>query len=75
MNLVAKEYVACQTEQNPGNLIFKIPTRNDCFPIFYLTSGLYSSLLYISGVLILSPFAGAGGLMHEALMVGFHLTN
>lgn len=37
MNLVAKEFVACQTDENPG-------------------------------VLILSPFAGAGGLMHEALM-------
>ena len=38
MNLVAKEFVACQPEQDPG-------------------------------VLILSPFAGAGGLMQEALQV------
>ena len=38
MNLVAKEFVACQDDENPG-------------------------------VLILSPFAGAGGLMHEALQV------
>lgn len=37
MNLVAKEYVACQIRE--------------------------------PGVLILSPFAGAGGLMHEALLV------
>ena len=40
MNLVAKEFVACQPEQDPG-------------------------------VLILSPFAGAGGLMQEALQVNF----
>merc|ERR1719341_1296349 len=38
MNLVAKEFVACQPEQDPG-------------------------------VLILSPFAGAGGYMQEALQV------
>jgi len=38
MNLVAKEFVACQEESDPG-------------------------------VLILSPFAGAGGLMQEALQV------
>ena len=38
MNLVAKEFVACQPEHDPG-------------------------------VLILSPFAGAGGLMQEALQV------
>jgi len=38
MNLVAKEFVACQDENDPG-------------------------------VLILSPFAGAGGLMQEALQV------
>jgi len=38
MNLVAKEFVACQPEQDPG-------------------------------VLILSPFAGAGGIMQEALQV------
>lgn len=37
MNLVAKEYVACQIRE--------------------------------PGVLILSPFAGAGGMMHEALLV------
>lgn len=37
MNLVAKEYVACQIKE--------------------------------PGVLILSPFAGAGGMMHEALLV------
>jgi len=37
MNLVAKEYVACQIKE--------------------------------PGVLILSPFAGAGGMMHEALVV------
>lgn len=37
MNLVAKEYVACQIQE--------------------------------PGVLILSPFAGAGGMMHEALLV------
>jgi trehalose-6-phosphate synthase len=40
MNLVAKEFVACQNDDSPG-------------------------------VLILSPFAGAGGLMHEALMVSY----
>ena len=40
MNLVAKEFVACQPEQDPG-------------------------------VLILSPFAGAGGIMQEALQVFF----
>ena len=44
MNLVAKEYVACQNEENPG-------------------------------VLILSPFAGAGGLMHEALMANPYETH
>ena len=44
MNLVAKEFVACQTDENPG-------------------------------VLILSPFAGAGGLMHEALMANPYETN
>ena len=44
MNLVAKEFVACQTDDNPG-------------------------------VLILSPFAGAGGLMHEALMANPYETN
>ena len=38
MNLVAKEFAACQPEQDPG-------------------------------VLILSPFAGAGGYMQEALQV------
>ncbi len=38
MNLVAKEFVACQNDDDPG-------------------------------VLILSPFAGAGGLMQEALQV------
>ncbi len=38
MNLVAKEFVACQDDEDPG-------------------------------VLILSPFAGAGGLMQEALQV------
>lgn len=38
MNLVAKEFVACQPDQDPG-------------------------------VLILSPFAGAGGIMQEALQV------
>ena len=38
MNLVAKEFVACQSDADPG-------------------------------VLILSPFAGAGGIMHEALQV------
>lgn len=38
MNLVAKEFVACQSDDDPG-------------------------------VLILSPFAGAGGLMQEALQV------
>ncbi len=38
MNLVAKEYVACQIHPTPG-------------------------------VLILSPFAGAGGTMTEALLV------
>lgn len=38
MNLVAKEFVACQDDKDPG-------------------------------VLILSPFAGAGGLMQEALQV------
>lgn len=38
MNLVAKEFVACQDDKDPG-------------------------------VLILSPFAGAGGLMQEALLV------
>ena len=38
MNLVAKEFVACQPDQDPG-------------------------------VLILSPFAGAGGIMLEALQV------
>ena len=37
MNLVAKEFVACQDDNDPG-------------------------------VLVLSPFAGAGGLMQEALM-------
>ena len=37
MNLVAKEFVACRTNE--------------------------------PGVLILSPFAGAGGMMHEALLV------
>lgn len=37
MNLVAKEFVACQTKESPG-------------------------------VLILSPFAGAGEMMHEALL-------
>ena len=39
MNLVAKEFVACQDDNDPG-------------------------------VLILSPFAGAGGIMQEALQVG-----
>ena len=39
MNLVAKEFVACQDDDDPG-------------------------------VLILSPFAGAGGIMQEALQVG-----
>ena len=39
MNLVAKEFVACQNDDDPG-------------------------------VLILSPFAGAGGIMQEALQVG-----
>ena len=38
MNLVAKEFVACQDDDDPG-------------------------------VLILSPFAGAGGIMQEALQV------
>lgn len=38
MNLVAKEFVACQDDEDPG-------------------------------VLVLSPFAGAGGLMQEALQV------
>jgi len=38
MNLVAKEFVACQNDEDPG-------------------------------VLILSPFAGAGGIMQEALQV------
>ena len=38
MNLVAKEFVACQGDDDPG-------------------------------VLILSPFAGAGGIMQEALQV------
>ena len=37
MNLVAKEFVACQSDENPG-------------------------------VLVLSPFAGAGGLMQEAIL-------
>lgn len=44
MNLVAKEFVACQDDNNPG-------------------------------VLVLSPFAGAGGLMHEALMANPYETN
>ena len=43
MNLVAKEFVACQDDKDPG-------------------------------VLILSPFAGAGGLMQEALQVNTNLT-
>ena len=41
---MAKEFVACQPEQDPG-------------------------------VLILSPFAGAGGLMQEALQVNFFPMN
>ena len=41
MNLVAKEFVACQDDDDPG-------------------------------VLILSPFAGAGGIMQEALQVSGH---
>ena len=41
MNLVAKEFVACQDDDDPG-------------------------------VLILSPFAGAGGIMQEALQVSAH---
>ena len=41
MNLVAKEFVACQDDDDPG-------------------------------VLILSPFAGAGGIMQEALQVRGH---
>ena len=44
MNLVAKEFVACQSDENPG-------------------------------VLILSPFAGAGGLMHEAIMANPYETH
>ena len=44
MNLVAKEFVACQGEEDPG-------------------------------VLILSPFAGAGGLMQEALQVNPYETD
>ncbi|XP_059086503.1 uncharacterized protein LOC131883147 isoform X2 [Tigriopus californicus] len=44
MNLVAKEFVACQSESDPG-------------------------------VLILSPFAGAGGLMQEALQVNPYETD
>ena len=44
MNLVAKEFVACQDDENPG-------------------------------VLVLSPFAGAGGLMQEALLANPYETN
>ena len=44
MNLVAKEFVAAQDDENPG-------------------------------VLILSPFAGAGGLMHEAIMANPYETH
>ena len=44
MNLVAKEFVACQSDESPG-------------------------------VLILSPFAGAGGLMHEAIMANPYETH
>ena len=44
MNLVAKEFVACQDDEDPG-------------------------------VLILSPFAGAGGLMQEALMANPYETS
>ncbi len=44
MNLVAKEFVACQDDNNPG-------------------------------VLVLSPFAGAGGLMQEAIMANPYETH
>ena len=44
MNLVAKEFVACQDDDDPG-------------------------------VLILSPFAGAGGIMQEALQVSVVISN
>jgi len=44
MNLVAKEFVACQDDEDPG-------------------------------VLVLSPFAGAGGLMQEALQVNPYETD
>lgn len=44
MNLVAKEFVACQSDENPG-------------------------------VLVLSPFAGAGGLMQEAILANPYETH
>ncbi len=57
MNLVAKEFVACRIN-DPGN-----GGGNESLDLDF------RCCFHVSGVLILSPFAGAGGMMHEALLV------
>jgi len=60
MNLVAKEFVACQVCVN--------------YPLLYFIEALLQDD-EDPGVLVLSPFAGAGGLMQEALQVNPYETD
>ncbi|CAG0898881.1 unnamed protein product, partial [Darwinula stevensoni] len=88
MNLVAKEYVACQVDK-PGVLILSPfagagETMHEALLVMDSSVALVTPLRdgmnlvakeYVAcqvdkpGVLILSPFAGAGETMHEALLV------